>query len=185
MDMSIKTDLYMIKSLINIIKDIALKHKGVKTFRYQSDFSNNAQHNYGTYQVYVDNVNHHQLNITTNIFTSEFQIYILSQPTNETSGQTVEDIQTVAFTIAVDILGYIDTKPEFQGILNVHDYSILTLADYTAQRSAGVKLSLVLEVPSPLNLCNLDDNFNEKPWEDEEDNDIDVDPIDLPITIRC
>ena len=175
----------MIKSIIGILRDIALRHKGVQTFRYQSDMVNNAQHNYNTYQVYVDNVNYHQLNITTNVFTSEWQIYILSHPSTEEGGKTVMDIQDEAFTIAVDILGYIDTKPEFYGVLSVHDYSILTLADYTAQKSAGVKLSLVLETPSPLNLCDLDDNFNDKPIEPEEDNDISINPIDLPITIRC
>lgn len=174
----------MIRSIVDILRDISLKHKGVRTFRYQNDMVNNAQHNYNTYQVYVDTVSYHNMNITTNIFTSEFQIYILSQPTTEESGKTVEDIQTEAFTIAVDIIAYIDTKPEFNGILRVHDFSILTLEGYTAQRSAGVKLSLVLEAPSPLNLCEIDDNFGE-PIEPDEDNKIDINPVDLPITIRC
>lgn len=175
----------MIKSIVEILKNIALRHKGVNTFKYQDDMTNNAQHNYNTYQVYVDNAQLHQMNITTNVFTSEFQIYILSHPSEEKDGKSIIDIQDEAFTIAVDIIGFIDTKPEFQGILSVHDFSIITLADYTAQRNAGVKLSLVLEAPSPLNLCTLDDNFNDEPIEPDKEVDLEINPIDLPISIRC
>lgn len=172
----------MIKSIVSTIKDVCLRHKGVETFRYQQDFSNNAQHNYATYQCYLDSISYHQLNITTNIFRSEVQLYILAQP--QEGGKTVEDIQDEAFTIAVDIMGYIDTKPQFQGIMSVYDYSILTIADYTAQRSAGVKLSLVLQLPNPLNLCTIDDNFGE--YSEDEETPINITTIKLPINnIRC
>ena len=46
----------MIKDLVAIFRDIALRHKGVKTFRYQNDTYNNAQNNHNTYQVYVDTI---------------------------------------------------------------------------------------------------------------------------------
>lgn len=181
----------MIKDLIEIFKNIALRHKGVRTFRYQNDTHNNAQNNYNTYQVYVDTVSLHELNITTNIFISKFEIYILSQP-DGTSGNTIEDVQTYAFTIAVDILGYIDTKPEFRNILSIHDYSILSLSEYSDDNSAGVKLSVTLETPNPLNLCTLDDNFNDEPYSGDTDTeitidkdevgDIDLNPISLPLS---
>lgn len=163
----------MIRDLIEIIKNISLRHKGVRTFRYQNDVFNNAQNNYKTYQVYVDTISMHQINITQNIFTSEFQIYILSQPNGE-SGNTIADVQTYAYTIAVDIIGYLDNMPEYRGVLSVHDFSILTLSEYTDDNSAGVKLSLILEVPSPLNLCNLEENFNDEPYTPEKDKDIDI-----------
>ena len=67
----------MLKDIINIIKEVSLKHKGVKTFKYQSDDLNNAQNNHKYYQVYVDDISLHQLNITTNIFKAEFQVYVL------------------------------------------------------------------------------------------------------------
>ena len=57
----------MLKDVVNIIKDISLRHKGVSTFRYQSEILNNAQNNNKMYQVYVDDVSLHELNITTNI----------------------------------------------------------------------------------------------------------------------
>ena len=186
--------LTMIKDIIEILKDISLRHKGVRTFRYQGDDLNNAQNNFKAFQVYVDDISHHQLNITTNIFKAEFEIYILKQP-DGTSGNTVLDVQNDAYTIAVNIMAKIDTDEAFRGILSVYDYSILTLSHYTDDNAAGVKLSLVLSMPSPLNWCTLDENFNDESYKDEPDReitinddeigDIDINPIHLPRTKRC
>ena len=177
----------MLKDIINILKDVSLRHKGVKTFKYQSDIYNNAQNNHKYYQVYVDDISLHQLNITTNIFKASFEIYILGFVDDD---NTVLDVQNNAYTIACDIMAYIDLKSDFKGVLSVYDYSILTLSHYTDDDAAGVKLSLVLEMPNPVNLCTLDDNFNDEPYEDEPDDeidlniseigDIDLKPIELP-----
>lgn len=182
----------MIKDIIDILKDISLRHKGVRTFRYQGDDLNNAQNNYKGFQVYVDDISHHQLNITTNIFRGEFEIYVLGHVDDE---HPVLEIQNDAYTIACDIMAYIDTKPEFYNVLSVYDYDILTLSRYTDDSTAGVKLSLVLQMPSPVNLCTLDDNFNDEPYKDKPDReitinddeigDIDIKPIHLPRTNNC
>lgn len=185
----------MIKDFVELFKNISLRHKDVHTFRYQGEIYNNAQNNFKTFQVYMDTISHHDLNITTNIFTSEFQLYILAQP-DGTSGKTIEDIQTYAFTIAVDILGALDNWDEYKGVLSLHDYSILLLDKYTDDASSGCKLSVVLETPSPLNLCTLDDNFNDEPYEEPEDapidvptesvpDDLDIKPITLPKNRNC
>lgn len=185
----------MINDFVEIFKNLALRHKGVYTFRYQDKIFNNAQNNHRTYQVYLDTVSLHNLNITTNIFTSEFELYILAQPNGE-EGNKIEDVQTYAFTIAVDLLGALDNWDEYKGILSLHDYSILTLSNYTDDASAGVKLSVVLETPSPLNLCSLDDNFNDEPYTPEPDTpqidipteevgDLEIKAIKLPRTKTC
>ena len=184
----------MIKDFVELFKNIALRHKLVRTFRYQEKIFNNAQNNYKTYQVYMDTISLHQLNITTNIFTSEFELYILSQP-DGTSGKTVEDVQSWAFTIAVDILGVLENWDEYKGILSLHDYSILLLDKYSDDNSSGCKLSVVLETPSPLNLCELDDHFNDEPYPEDPDtpidiptseiNEIDINPINLPKNRNC
>lgn len=182
----------MLKDVVNIIKDISLRHKGVRTFRYQSEILNNAQNNHAMYQVYVDDVSLHELNITTNIFKAKFEIYILGFVDDDT---TVLEVQNNAYTVACDIMAYIDIKDEFKSVLSVYDYSILTLSHYTDDNAAGVKLSLVLQMPNPVNLCTLDDNFNDKPWEDEPDNeininndeigDLEIHPITLPTNRIC
>ena len=182
----------MIKDVINILKDISLRHKGVRTFRYQGEKFNNAQNNYKTYQVYVDDISLHELNITTNIFKAQFEIYILGFVDDE---NTVLEVQNNAYTIACDIMAKIDIDDAYKGVLSVYDYSILTLSHYTDDNAAGVKLSLVLQMPNPVNLCTLDDNFNDEPYEDEPDNeidinndeigDIDIRPITLPTNRIC
>lgn len=182
----------MLKDVINILKDISLRHKGVRTFRYQSDIYNNAQNNHKMYQVYVDDVSLHELNITTSIFKAQFEIYILGFVDDE---NPILDVQNNAYTIACDIMAYIDTQEAFKGVLSVYDYSILTLSHYTDDNASGVKLSLVLQMPSPVNLCTLDENFNDEPYEEEEDMDIDINkeevgeidlnPIRLPINRKC
>ena len=186
----------MITDFVELFKNLSLRHKGVYTFRYQDKVFNNAQNNYRTFQVYLDTISLHQLNITTNVFTSEFEIYILAQPNGE-EGNKTEDVQTKAFTIAVDLLGALDTWDEYKGVLSLHDYSILTLSNYSDDASSGVKLSVVLETPSPLNLCTLDDNFDDEPHEDEPDTpvidipteeiteELDIKPIKLPRNRTC
>ena len=182
----------MIKDVIEILRDVALRHKGVRTFIYKGDDLFNAQNNHLGYQVYVDDVSYHQLNITTNIFKAEFQVYVLGFVHDKT---TILDVQNNAYTIACDIMAYIDTQNDFKGVLSVYDYSIVTLSHFTDDNSAGVKLSLVLQMPSPVNMCTLDDNFNDEPYEPEPDKEIDIDtkevgkldinPIKLPRNREC
>ena len=110
-------------------------------------------------------------------------------------GNTVLDVQNDAYTIACDIMAKIDNTEEYYNVLSVYDYSILTLARYTDDQSAGVKLSLTLEMPNPVNLCTLDENFNDEPYSGDTDTeitietndvgDLDINPIHLPINRRC
>ena len=182
----------MLKDVIEILKNISLRHKGVFTFRYQGDDLNNQQNNHKAYQVYIDDISLHELNITTNIFKARFEIYILGFVDDEHS---VLDVQNNAYTIACDIMAKIDASDEYDGVLSIYDYSILTLARYTDDQSAGVKLSLTLEMPNPVNLCTLDENFDDEPHKEEEDHKIDVDtnevgditinPIKLPRSSTC
>ncbi len=184
----------MLKDIIEILKNVSLRHKGVYTFRYQGEKFNNAQNNYKTFQVYVDDISLHELNITTNIFKATFEIYILAQP-DGTSGNTVLDIQNNAYTIACDIMAFIEESDEYDGVLSIYDYSLLTLARYTDDQSSGVKLSLTLQMPNPVNLCTLQDNFDDEPHEEEADKEItietndvgelDINPIHLPRNRQC
>lgn len=182
----------MLKDIVEIIKNTALMHKAVHTFRYQGDDLNNAQNNHEYYQVYLDDISYHQLNITTNIFRVEFNLYILGFVDDD---NPILDVQNNAYTIAADIIAKIDTDEANRGVLSVYDYSIVTLSRYTDDKSAGVKLSLVLAMPSPVNLCVLEDNFNDEPYEPEPDKeidintddvgDIDIKPIRLPKNRNC
>lgn len=176
----------MINSLVDIIKDVCLRHKGVHTFSYKGEDLINAQNNHEYYQTVLDDVSLHELNITTGIFTVNQDLYVLGFP-SVGRGITVSDVQTSAYTIAVDIIAWLDFEvPQ----VKVHDYSLLTLSRFTDDNAAGVKVSLELEVPSPLDLCNYADNFNDEPYSppadrtitvpEEEIGELDINPIVLP-----
>ena len=182
------------RDIVKVLRDTFLRYSGVRTFRYQSEDLNNAQNNFDSFQVYVDDMTRHELNITTNVFKAEFSIYILKQPEGE-SGSTVIDIQDQAYVIAANVIAKLDNMMEYHGILQVHDWSIVTVSHVTDDDAAGVHLTLVLEMPNPANLCD-DDNWSDEPYSGETEYDIDVDavepgeldinPITLPKNpIRC
>ena len=182
----IYTEHTMYKEIINIIRNICLRYKGVKTFKYQDSCFNNQQNSNKGFQVYVDDTTLSELNIETDIFKVSYEIFILN------NGNDILDNQDQAFNIAVNLMAYLDNMPQYHGILSVYDYSIMTLSHYTDDDSSGVKLSLVLQAPSPLSLCTLQDNFNDEPYEDTEskdneitvtdrnDKELDVHPVKLP-----
>lgn len=125
----------------------------------------------------------------------EFEIYILGFPTGE-SGKTSLDIQDECYNLAVNFMTYIDNMPQFTNLMNLYDWSILTLDRYSEANMSGVKLSLVLNVVSPINLCTFEDWFNDEPYTPEQDHEIDISgdtvseeleikPIHLPRNRTC
>lgn len=162
------------KDVVNILKDTLSRFKGVNFVKYQGDDLNNQQHNYKTIQAYIDTISLHQFNVTTNIVKAEYQIYILGFPKEQTPDEIL-DIQDRCYNVAVNVLAYIDNNDELKGLVRLYDYSILTLDRYTAQANAGVKLSVVLEIPN--RVCDLDD-FGE-PYTPDEDNEIDLNESEI------
>ena len=164
----------MYKDLIEIIKDVCLRYKGVRTFRYQNVFLNNAKNNYATLQVYLSDVTHHNLNISVlpNIFKMEATMYILDTPTKEPD--SILEVQDNAYNAALNILAKLDSLEGYEGILSVYDYNITTISHYTDDDSAGVMMSVELEIPVAVNLCELNDNFNDEPYSEPADKEIDL-----------
>lgn len=182
------------KDIVDSLVGVLSRFKGVNYAKYTGDDLINQQHNYKTLQCWLDNVSFSQYNLTTNINKIEFQVYILGFP-DDTSGNTVLDIQDKCYNAAVNFLTYVDNMPEFKGVVSLYDWSILTLDRFTGQSNAGVKVSVVLNAVSPINLCDFEEWFNDEPYQPDEDAEIDVVvndvgeldimPIDLPPTRRC
>ena len=176
------------KQIIDSLVGVLSRFKGVNYVKYTGDDLINQQHNEKTLQCWIDNVSLSQYNLTTNINKIEVEVYILGFP--EQTPESILDIQDKCYNAAVNFLAYIDNMPQFQNLISLYDWSILTLDRYTAQSNAGVKVSVVLNAVSPINLCELEDWFNEEPYTPEKDNEIDLNikevgeielrPIDLP-----
>lgn len=182
------------KQVTDIIINTLKRFKGVNYVKYTGDDLINQQNNHNTLQCWVDDVTLHQFNLTQNIAKVEYQVYILGF-TDGTSGNTVLDIQDKCYDVALYTLAYLDINEDFKGLVSVYDYSILTLSRFSDDSSAGVKLSLVLTIPNGVNFCEIDDHFNDEPYEEEQDKEIDVpdsevgtidiNPIKLPKTRQC
>lgn len=184
----------MYKDVTNIIIDTLRKFKGVRYVRYTGDDLINQQNNHEYIQCWVDNISHHQFNITDNTAKVEYQIYILGFPTGE-SGSTELDIQDKCYDVALYTIAYIDYNKEYNGTVSVYDYDILTLSKFTDDSSAGVKLSLVLTIPNGVSMCELEDHFGE-PYSGDTDTEITISgdtvsddlvikPIHLPKSNVC
>ena len=169
----------MLKSIIEAVGHCFRSYKSVKTFRYQNESLNNAQNNYEGFQVYVDDVSRHQLNITDGTFTAEFQIMVLKHVDD---GDTVLSVQDDAYTLACSVVEMLDRNPQYYGVMRVHDYSLLTCSHATDDDASGVMLTLVLEVPNPAELCD-DTIWIEPPVEPDEK--LELHPITLPKRPLC
>ena len=164
----------MYKELIEIIKNVCLRYKGAKTFKYQDVFLNNAQNNFATLQIYLSDTTHHDLNISYNppIFKMDATLYILDHPTKEED--SILDCQDRCYDAALNII------EEYQGILRVHDYSIMTISHYSDDDSAGVMVSIELQIPVAVDLCSYEDNFNDEPYTPEPEKEITLVEKDAP-----
>lgn len=169
----------MLEQLIDVIKNVCLRHKLINTFKYQSAIYNNAQNSHRYFQAYVDDVNLSQLLISAqpNVFTITLELYILGFVETE---NTILNVQTQAYDTAIQIIKMLESLEEYQGIVEVHDYSLLTLSHYTDDNSAGVKATIEIRVP--IGACDYEDYFDDEPSEDEDDDDIEINlnPIELP-----
>lgn len=182
------------KEIVDTIVGVLSRFKGVNYVKYTGEDLINQQNNNKTLQCWIDNISMSQYNLTTNINKIEFQVYILGFA-DGTSGNTVLDVQDICYNVAVNFLTYIDNMPQFQNLISLYDWSILTLDRFSDDANAGVKVSVVLNAVSPINLCDYEDWFNDDPYQDEPDHEIDIDeneigdidisPIHLPTNRIC
>lgn len=151
----------MIEQLVATFKSLCLKHKGVKTFKYQGADLINAQNNNEYIQCVLDDVHLSQHLIGKNVNTVTLDLYILDfVKTNDL--QSHIKAQDKCYSIAVDIITMLDNSSEYNAYMSVHDWSILTLSRYTSDNDCGTKLTIELYLA--LDTCDYEDNFNEEEY---------------------
>lgn len=164
------------EQIIQYIGETAMKHIAVNTFKYQSRALINAQGNNRMMEVVIEDNSDAQYYKTANVFALNLNIDILGKPNKENS---ILYIQSLAFQIANEIIAYIGRDLTYMGYLSVLDKDFLFLSHYTDDDSAGVRLSLQLAIPDPVNLCTFDDNFDDDQMGVEVTDDVDLNP-DIP-----
>lgn len=168
----------MYKQIIDYISEVALKHIVVNKVKYQSRTLINAQNSNANYQVIIEDDPYFQHIRENGCFTLSLNIDIIS---HISPSEDILVVQSIAHQVAAEIIAYIERDDYFRGLIKVYDYDFLGLSHFTDDDSAGMRLTLQLVVPSPVNLCTINENF-------DEDLDFNVekeDNIDLDTTEEC
>lgn len=144
----------MIKELITFLLESFYKHKMVSYVKYQEDIYINSQNDNPYYQVSIDSDGSRlDKQITEGIITLQYNITVLGRE------KEIITAQDNALHIFLDVLEYMQNKKDN---LSVHDYSVLSLSEYTDDKASGIRATLQLAVPSPINLCEYMDNIDEE-----------------------
>lgn len=161
----------MILTVVKAIKEQAEKIKGVKSFKYEGQDLINAQNNNSTIQFIVESDVYVEYLVTKDLTKITFNINILDKVHQ---GDDLSTVQNNALKIGVVLVKLLERY--YKNVISVYDYSFMTLDRYTDDVLAGVRLTLMLIVPSLVNECNIDEYIDEENKYDEY--------IDKDITIN-
>ena len=180
------------KDLIGELMSLFRRYEGVSTVRYQAEALNNAQNNFRPVQIYIEDSSYSRLNRTESEFIVEVNCLALKLPSRDKK-ETILDVQDFCYQLFCDFVARLDTADEYRNILQVWDYSIVTVSHMTDDDASGARLTLELRVANPADLCKqwpdeAPEEQPEKPITIEETTigDIKVNPVRLPKNpIRC
>ena len=150
--------------------DIAAQHKAVNKVGYKRQININDQSNEKYFQFIIDNESLLEKQLVEGIMTLRLNVDVLGFISSDL---TVLDVQDTALHIILDYIEFINADTTYYN-LEVRDYSIASYSEYTDDNSAGVRCTMQLIVPNPINLCEYRDNFIEKERETEVE--IDMNP---------
>lgn len=148
----------MINELITYLLTTARKHKSVNYIAYARDVNINHQHNNKSYQFIIDS---EQLLESTNnegIMNIKFNVTVMGFKANNVNKLQIQD---TSLHILLDWIEYIDNDKTYPNIY-VNNYSVVSFDEFTDDNSVGIRATISLTVPSPINLCEYKDNFIEK-----------------------
>lgn len=158
----------MINDLIDTLLDIAGKHISVNYTAYKRSININDLHNEPSMQFIITDDGLLEKQVVDNVTTIRFGIYILGFVGNNSS----LSIQDEATHIAMDYISYLNNHIEYG--IEVVDYALAGLSEYSDNSCSGVYLTLKLIIPTPVNLCEYEEHFIEK--EEPVKEDIIIDP---------
>ena len=157
----------MIIQLIEYIQNIAKQHKAVNYTSYKQQIDINHQNNYKYFQFNIDDEVLLEKQLVEGILTARLNINILGFVTQE---QTPLTIQDTAIHIMLDVIEYLNND----NIVEIRDYNIVSFSNYTDDNCSGIRTSLTLVIPNPINICEYKDNFIEK--EEEIEDELELNP---------
>lgn len=140
----------MIYSIVEAIKETALKHKGVMTFKYQDKLLTNAQPNNQYYEVIVE---------TDGYFKQVKDIHTLSINMSVLGFVDKSELETqdICSQIGLSIINKVCQDNSW--LMTLIGYSILLFTKRTDDSASGARFTIELAVPSFIDWCSEQDNW--------------------------
>ena len=140
----------MIYSIVEAIKETALKHKGVITFKYQDKLLTNAQPNNQYYEVIVE---------TDGYFKQVKDVHTLSINMSVLGFVDKSELETqdICSQIGLSIINKV--CQDNSGLMSLIGYSILLFTKRTDDSASGARFTIELAVPSFIDWCSEQNNW--------------------------
>lgn len=140
----------MIYSIVEAIKETALKHKGVMTFKYQDKLLTNAQPNNQYYEVIVE---------TDGYFKQVKDVHTLSINMSVLGFVDKSELETqdICSQIGLSIINKV--CQDNSGLMTLIGYSILLFTKRTDDSASGARFTIELAVPSFIDWCSEQNNW--------------------------
>ena len=140
----------MIYSIVEAIKETALKHKGVMTFKYQDKLLTNAQPNNQYYEVIVE---------TDGYFKQVKDVHTLSINMSVLGFVDKSELETqdICSQIGLSIINKV--CQDNSGLMSLIGYSILLFTKRTDDSASGARFTIELAVPSFIDWCSEQNNW--------------------------
>lgn len=140
----------MIYSIVEAIKETALKHKGVMTFKYQDKLLTNAQPNNQYYEVIVE---------TDGYFKQVKDIHTLSINMSVLGFVDKSELETqdICSQIGLSIINKV--CQDNSGLMTLIGYSVLLFTKRTDDSASGARFTIELAVPSFIDWCSEQNNW--------------------------
>lgn len=140
----------MIYSIVEAIKETALRHKGVMTFKYQDKLLTNAQPNNQYYEVIVE---------TDGYFKQVKDIHTLSINMSVLGFVDKSELETqdICSQIGLSIINKVCQDNSW--LMTLMGYSILLFTKRTDDSASGARFTIELAVPSFIDWCSEQDNW--------------------------
>lgn len=157
----------MIKNIIDTFYHISEKHKLIRSFKYgqvtkkQGIGEENHPLVFLEDPIYLGDTRLRQGQVECVV---NFEVLLTPQAFKNWNVEqlTVEDCQNIAYHIALNFVAKIrDMYENDETSMEVKDYNFITLENYYDNNASGVRCTMTLLIPNPINFCDLDEHFDE------------------------
>lgn len=144
----------MIDSITNIFRNQAREHKTIKAFYYNRNYELGSGKDHYPLLWLDDPIMGNNRN---NLFFNTVNFSVLFLPHKE---QSLAQLQSLAFSIGLNIIERIKKHGNELGISIQPDWSYLTLSDYYDDNACGCRFTVNFTQANMQNLCLIDEQFD-------------------------